>query len=151
MVDGKDIRPMRRSVIVFATIVALFWTLFSLGAYTLIGFAGGALVSVTDDAGTVGALLAALFALLKGLGLGIVVLIWGIGLAAIVGVSRLAARAAAPMDAMQEDMIRMQQRRGPVWRPEDAPAARDGEITLEQGPDGTWGPPKSSRRDPQIP
>jgi Na+-transporting methylmalonyl-CoA/oxaloacetate decarboxylase gamma subunit len=150
MIEGKDIRPMRRSVILFATVVAIFWTLLSLGAYTLIGFAGGALVSVTDDAGTVGALLAALFALLKGLGLGIVVLVWALGVAAILGVSRLAARAAAPVDAMHEDMLRMQ-RRGPVWRPEDAPAARDGEITLEQGPDGTWGPPQPPRRDPQLP
>jgi hypothetical protein len=135
---------MRRPIVLAALAVGSVWTLLSLGLYSLIGFAGDVLAGLGADAGGVGAVLAWLVSVLQGLGLGLVVLVWLVGVLAIAGMARLMALAADPTARGAGGL-----RGGAfVWRAgtfragprPDRPRPAEDVVTLEQRPDGTWGP-----------
>jgi hypothetical protein len=137
---------MRRKLVLIVFCLGLVWSLLALGAYTLIDGAGAALVDWVGGGGLPGEVLGAVLALLKGLGLGFVFLVWLLGMMIVVTLARGAVGAGLTVTTFQQGM----RRDGTVWtqdsdpfagRQQDLPAGSEQDLTLEQKPDGSWGPP----------
>ena len=133
---------MRRLVFVLGLGMLIVWTLLGLGAWTFVGGAGDLLIDIGEGGGAPGQLLAWVFGLLRGLGLGVIAIVWFAGAGLLFGAMRMAMRVAAPVDAAQS--VRMRDPGlgpgGTIWRGTESPPRRAPALNLEQGPDGTWRP-----------
>ncbi len=137
---------MRRKLVLIVFCLGLVWSLLALGAYTLIDGAGAALVDWVGGVGLPGEVLGSVLVLLKGLGLGFVFLVWLLGMMIVVTLARGALGAGLTITTFQQAM----RRDGAMWtqdpdpfagRQQDLPPRSEQDLTLEQKPDGSWGPP----------
>jgi len=146
---------MRRKLVLIVFCLGLVWSLLALGVYTLIDGAGAALVDWVGQGGLPGEVLGLVLLLVKGLGLGFVFVVWLLGMMIVVTLARGALGPGLTVTTFRQAM----RRDGRMWtqdsdpfagRQQDLPPRSDQDLTLEQKPDGSWGPPSrpgDQRRD----
>jgi hypothetical protein len=137
---------MRRKLVLIVVFLGLLWSLLALGAYTLIDGAGGMLAELVGAAGLPGEVLGLVLVLIKGLALGIVLVVWLVGTLILVTLGRGAMGAGLTVTtfgrARRTNTASTARESPPFGRqPPDLPADPDQALTLEQRPDGSWGPP----------
>ena len=137
---------MRRKIVLIIFCLGLLWSLLALGAYTLIDGAGAMLAELVSSAGLPGEALGVVLVLIKGLALGIVLLVWLVGTLILVTLGRGAMGAGLTVttfgQAWRTNTTSTAEESTPFGQqPPHLSKAPDQALTLEQRPDGSWGAP----------